>query len=334
MKKIIMGISVVVLAAVTAYPAHAASTFPGENDVIAFTKGSHGRVWTVDPTAGNATPLLKQGSSDVTWAPGGNSLAYVRGGHVFVATSAGKTIYRVPCGSRMSDGDPQWSSDGTKLAFVRTKSDGQKAVYSVRVGQNPRSVSGWARDKNYRAPSWAPSGRQIVYEEYTETSARLLVKNLAAHSVRELTSLSDITNSPQAAWSPSGKKILYRDSAQELYTIWPDGTHRAVISDGESYDGSWSSDGSKIAFIEAPNDDHVSISEADGTIRWIPVERGADSQLGAPVWSPDGTKLAFTLGSEAGRGVFTLDIATGVQQLVTKSAGTEMVSWRAVSPRH
>src|SRR5689334_7548328 len=102
----------------------------------------------------------------------------------------------------------------------------------------------------YRSPSWSPDGTSVVYEQAKPCNhTKLLIKNLQTDTVRELTTASDeIAMRPK--WSPQGNKILYTDSADQVYTIWADGSHRTVISDGDSYEAAWSPDGKRIAFVE------------------------------------------------------------------------------------
>ena len=328
-KRILAMVSMFVVGVISATPAGAV-TFPGANGRIAYEQASPGRIMTVDPAGGTTTRLVGAGSTQPVWAPDGKRLAYVRGGYISVMSEGGKNLYHIPRDKSVLDSDPTWSSDGSKIAFVRTKTvTKQRAVFSVKVGsQSVVGISGWSELKNYRAPSWSPSGKEIVFEEYDVSSARLVIKNLQFGSVRELTHLSDVTESSHAAWSPKGYKILFRDSVNELYTIWTDGNRRAVISDGDSYVGSWSPDGTMIAFIEDPGDESISISEVDGSIRWVSIDKKNYDRLGAPTWSPDGTLLAFTMEKANTSDLWVVNLTTGTQRLLVRDIQGG-VAWQA-----
>jgi Tol biopolymer transport system component len=160
----------------------------------------------------------------------------------------------------------------------------------------------------------------------------LLIKNLTSGNIRQLTELSDNVES-SVSWSLSNK-ILFSDSQDEVYTIWPDGSHRSVISDGESRDASWSPTGDNIAFLEDPNDDHISISEKDGTVRWIFIEKGAYKIIGTPIWSPDGRSLlvtmSYSVSDQQVTDTFLLDLTT--ENVIPKKIANDdytQVDWQA-----
>src|SRR4029450_8590288 len=146
----------------------------------------------------------------------------------------------------ISDSEPTWSHDGARLAFVRTKREHtakQSALFTVKAnGDDLENISGWSKDKTYRVPSWAPGNKRLAYEEISSSSGKIFIKNLASGNVSACTELSYISQAPLLAWSPSGRKLLFNDSEGQVYTVWIDGTHRAVISDGDSYGASWSPD--------------------------------------------------------------------------------------------
>jgi Tol biopolymer transport system component len=166
---------------------------------------------------------------------------------------------------------------------------------------------------------------------YNDKEAKLLKKEaLSGGSATVITTLSDPI-AATVAWSPSSEKILYQDSKNETYTIWSDGTRRAVLSDGDSYDASWSPDGTQIAFTEDPGDSSISIREADGTVVQIPIEKGQYTTVTDPTWSPDGTKVLVTMsrGTKKDRDVFMVDIGGGTAtptKIIDNSGGK--VSWQ------
>lgn len=288
-----------------------ASTFPGQNGAIAFTKSEKRQsgIWTVELGQDAQNILAKKGATNPVWSPDGTKVAFEKEDRLYIMNANGSGVKEIAHQRGYDEMSPVWSNDGSKLAFVREKSgrhgdrrhcrDEFSAIFSVRAdGQNVTNVSGWSKERAYTSPSWSPNGERIVYVSYNEKEAKLLTKEVAVNgSVLAITNLSDPIDA-MVAWSPSSEKILYENSKNEIYTIWSDGTRRAVISDGDSYDASWSPDGTQIAFIEDPKDDSISISEADGTVVQVPIAKGEYEKLSNPTWSPDGTKVLVTMKNE------------------------------------
>lgn len=328
------GISLVFCALLVAAPASAV-TFAGQNGKIAFTTLQNGAsaIWLMDADGNNKRPL-QQNASSPAWSPDGSRLAFINNqGQLLVVDQDGRNLRQLTNAGQFTHSSPVWSPSGRQIAFVRQEKTGQKrsAVFSVKAsGVAPAvNISGWAPDQSYRSPSWAPDSQKIVYEHTAAGVHELLIKNIKTGNIRQLTTVSHQVNA-RPIWSPSGKKILFNDTATEIYTIWTDGSHRTVISDGESYQAAWSSDGNKIVFLEDPQDDTISISEPDGSITYIPVAKGLYSSMSSPIWSPDSTKLLFSMRDDMGASdTFCLNLDD--QNSLTKLASNTLAehAWQA-----
>ena len=298
---IISGVIIALLGGMTIVPSvGATSSFHFSNDVIAFTKKQGGMtaIWNAtvyDHKVDVDNLHLGRGAHSPSWSPDGRQLVYVKDDHLYVS-QGGRYHRPLPTTKGYSDGSPVWSPDGSKIAFVRTSTNGRQAIYTVAIrSAKTTNISGWSNDDNFRSPSWSPEEDKMVYEAYSGAAARLVIKDLKTNEQSTLTELSDVTALSEVSWSPNGKKILYKDSANETYTIWPDGSHRSVISDGDSYQASWSPSGDRMVFIEDPGEGSLSISEKDGTVVWLPIQIGEYDELAYPTWSPDEDEIAFTM---------------------------------------
>jgi Tol biopolymer transport system component len=322
--------------------AETATPFPGKNGGIAYMNVGEGSsaIWVMSSTGAHQRMLIDRGAHSPVWSPGGNKIIFIRDEQLYVINADGTGRKNLTQEPRFTHSSPVWSPDGRQIAFVRSlKGDDswRSAIFTVTLnGSREKNISGWSKIEGYRAPSWSPDGSRLVYEQFDKgsNSARLLVKNIKTDRVREVTKLSDVTTSSNVSWSPNGKKILYNDSDGQVYTIWPDGSHRTVISDGESYGASWSADGKKIAFLEDFDGENISISEEDGTVVWIPIDKGEYEDVGFPSWSPEGDKLIFTMakgvGSERVSDLFSLGIKSGTATPSRLATGTlSEPSWQA-----
>ena len=62
----------------------------------------------------------------------------------------------------VDDEDPDWSPDGTKIAFVSNRNDGVYQIYVMDAdGSNQRRLTDGPREK--REPDWSPDGGKIAF---------------------------------------------------------------------------------------------------------------------------------------------------------------------------
>lgn len=281
--------------------ASAALSFPGDNGVIVFGKtvdGTH-NLWTMRADGTHKKQLTQTGAANPSWSPDGRYVVFTNNHQQLQMMDYQNGSVRMLTPSHYAvTSTPVWSRDGSRIVFVAAQQPlGQKqqAVLAMNIDTARVSpVASWTAQFAYQSPSWSPDGTQVVYERMNAQSAELIITNLAQKRSRTLTTLSDVVPA-HSSWSPNGKKILYSDSADEVYTIWPDGSHRSAIADGESYDASWLPNGNGIVFLEAHNGEGLSLSGADGSVTNIPLFQGKYDTIAAPTMSPDGTKILFAM---------------------------------------
>jgi dipeptidyl aminopeptidase/acylaminoacyl peptidase/CubicO group peptidase (beta-lactamase class C family) len=127
--------------------------------------------------------------------------------------------------------------------------------------------------------------------------------------------LADIAVPEQPVLSPDGTRIVYvlRTSDVEadrtVRELWhvpvADGPARRLTRGGADQAPSWSPDGTRIAFLRAPGGQDgpggPQVAAGSAQLWQLPADGGEAGRLtslplgaGAPVWSPDGTHIAFT----------------------------------------
>lgn len=103
----------------------------------------------------------------VAWSPAGEWIAFESGGRDLIGGSHGTGIWIVRRdGSGVQrltterDGSPDWSPDGTRIAFSRLLSAGrQVCIVTLASGaETCLAVDGWASH-----PRWSPDGRWLAY---------------------------------------------------------------------------------------------------------------------------------------------------------------------------
>ncbi len=150
------------------------------------------------------------------------------------------------------------------------------------------------------------NGDPHVTDAATE-DGELWIANADGSGLKKLT--DDHVEEGLVGWTPDGTRLTYasnqitdRDRHRTLYTMALDGTVRPLLPPGWDADSySWSPDGSTLAFIghDRGNDSdgcrtrsEVYVMPADGSS--APVVLTQDELWEQdPVWSPDGSKIAY-----------------------------------------
>ncbi|HEY7779706.1 MAG TPA: S9 family peptidase [Ktedonobacterales bacterium] len=220
-----------------------------------------------------------------------------------------------------------WSPDGALIAYASNERDPRYFDVYVRPpadGGAPRRV--YQGDGNNYALGFAPDGRSLLVQYVaSNTRNQLLLVDLATAGVRPLTPASAEGHAWHAApaWSADRRALyLLGDHGREFLTL-----ARLDLATAElTYlrDDPWgaeglavSSDGARLAL--ALNEDGYSRLELfDVAAGWsgrrpLPgpaLPRGVIAEM---AWSPDGTRLALTIGQAGDAAdIWVWDVAEGV----------------------
>jgi Tol biopolymer transport system component len=222
---------------------------------------------------------------------------------------------------------PAWSADGAMIAYVarsglRTmNADG--SANTLLVADTPSHTA-------LERPNWSPDGTQLVFDAFVndDVGYRLFVVNDDGTGLTQIDSPGADEYFPD--WSPDGLRIAYISSSRRgsfIKTIDPDGTDRFTVTNG--YGGpSWSPDGSMLAFVAGrANDVFVVATDGTGRTRLTATARRAEF---TPVFSADGTQIAFARGSGGGfvpTDVWLMDADGGSPGAITDTARRYEFPW-------
>lgn len=116
-------------------------------------------IWAV-PAAGGTPKLLAQGDEPVI-SPRGDRVAFTRGGQIWVVPLDGSAEAKRLFFARGTSTSPEWSPDGSKLAFVSSRGDHAFiAIYSSDAEPIRYLAPSTSRD---RSPRWSPDGTRIAF---------------------------------------------------------------------------------------------------------------------------------------------------------------------------
>ena len=196
--------------------------------------------------------------------------------------------------------DPAWSPDCTKLAYSR---GGDIWIADVDGSDRRRitSGSGW-----HDAPVWSPDGDKIAYVREGDNAdghwvSHIWVANSNGSGQAELTSGDVSDSSPD--WSPDGTSIAFARQTGDERDVWGnriDSEDRIAVmdADGRSLNTLTVGDSWVASPVWSPDGTRIAYVSG-GTVRVVGRD-GSDGRAigegGHPAWSPDGTKLAFTRG--------------------------------------
>jgi Tol biopolymer transport system component len=200
-------------------------------------------------------------------------------------------------------GSPVLSPDGEHVAF-RALGD----IYTMRVGRAPQPLT---RDHWWKSdPAWSPDGRYLSYSCDRAGKLDIWIRDLHTGADRQL------TNVPGAAavsgtWSRDGTHLAFLDQTGALHTVevTTGAVQRVYAATFEPGRPTWSADGNVIALAAIKP---YSARYREGLSKILLVDRrtGAGAYVDplpdrsiqtrgddGPVWSPDGTKMAFVVAS-------------------------------------
>ena len=278
----------------------------------------------------------------VVGAAGGESFPGVSGRIVFGAIVRGAAppahVYSVePDGTGLTqltsgagdDTQVAASPDGNRLLVERDTHEQCGHVYWAQgydlyvIGSDGTGATRLTDDCPHAEfnPAWSPSGAHVLFSRDGQ------IWSMRADGSDEAQLTCDGNGDYFPTWSPDGRTIAFTRNGDEIESMNADGTGLRRVAAGTM--PSVSPDGTRLVYagLAGPGPAQgIYVANIDGS----DVRRLTDGDDIRPVWSPDGTRIAFIAGSDGTErtyGIDTISAAGGDERTVMASLDATWVDW-------
>jgi len=209
----------------------------------------------------------------------------------------------------------------TRIAYVTAKGGVKSKRYELQVadmdGYNPFTIL--KSSQPIMSPAWSPDAKKLAYVSFENKKAQIFVQNIDTGKRRMVSAQKGVNGAP--AWSPDGRRLalsLSRDGNLEIYTLDINNPRLRRLTRNTAIDTepNWSPDGQSIVFV----------SDRSGRpqLYQVPVKGGRAKRLtflgnynARPSFTPDGKKITLVHGTSDGYQIATLDLQSGVIDVLT-----------------
>jgi Tol biopolymer transport system component len=273
-------------------------------------------IWVMNADGTGASPLINtaRGMGDrndyAVWSPDGARIAFLEQHfskyappclYVSIVNADGAGLRNLTYCESLSLYRPQWSPDGTKLAYSTSTGVTVETYLPLNIwvwnadgtGVNGLSTMNHAESIN---PEWSPDGTRIAFASNRaldgsdapnmNSTENIWVMNADGSGAKPLTHYTSLLGKSYAPrWSPDGTHILFSsnraldggdapniNSTENIWIVNADGTGLApltTLTNAANTNPVWSPDGTKIAFDSARALDGSDAAITDGSNIWI-----------------------------------------------------------------
>lgn len=247
-----------------------------------------------------STRIVRPGEVLLDPYPSGDNPTYVIAADV--ATGDQRTVVGCKAGCRLLTPFDA-SADGGWIAYHLANcekgecgpTDPEGGLWVVGADDPPRRVADGFLDSPW---SWSPTGAQLAYADDDEL---ILLDPTTWKQTRIVAAASTIH---KIAWGPDGRSIAYSveppptgasDPSSFGVIVLRSGGDPVQVSLAAGVEGLvWSPDGSSLLLDRIVSGRSlIEVVAADGSDERVLVEGPMHEGPGAPVWSPDGSQIAF-----------------------------------------
>lgn len=235
---------------------------------------------------------------------------------IYTVSIDGQEIKNLTSTPFLGESSPDWSSDGSKIAFT-CKVDGNNDICIMNA-----DGTGWRNITNHSSddfgPVWSPDMNQIVFTSDRSGNRDIYRINLDGSGLINLTNHSSTDDFPD--WVCPGGNIVFnshRNGSYDIYSMEPDGSNVVQMTHLANHTAvpRWSPDCSKISFMLAGDDPtdldeyEIYVMSADG-LNVTNITQNLAYEASPASWSPNGDAIVYL---SRRNGQFTLYISSTIR---------------------
>jgi Tol biopolymer transport system component len=270
-------------------------------------------LWMVDVASGRTHQLGAADAVQPSWSPHGQRIAYWG-----VPSGGARVVWTIPAAGgepvqvtrdEHVNWNPVWAPGGQALYFVSDR-NGSMNIWKVAIDEDSGKPQGepepvTSSSGSIGLLSLSRDGRRMVYAS-DEDKANLERRPLEPVALEAGGEASPVTQGSRAvrsaAVSPDGAWIAFDtyQPQEDLFVIRPDGSGLRQLTDDRAKDRlpRWWSDGSRILFYSDRGGGYGAWTIRPDASGLQPIPHGSREPLYNPIVSPDGRRLAASLGTE------------------------------------
>jgi len=217
------------------------------------------------------------------------------------------------------------SPDGSWIVFVGTTSDQHVLLGTVAADGSTVNVLSqvdgipWGASETFGSPQWSETGDALFYSQHSGSGSNIwgaiLVPRTGTQRGQPQLVAPSLPAEISFGTAPDQNRLVYAGGAKR--------THLLLVSRGSPGSEPWTTgtwdyhspalapDGTLLAYAKGngEEEDVYVLSLSDRSERRLTRDGQA---VGAMSWSPDGTRIAYSVGTRAGSVPRVVDVATGL----------------------
>jgi Tol biopolymer transport system component/predicted Ser/Thr protein kinase len=306
--------------------------------LVSTMEGTGSRVaplWLLPLPTGSPRRLGEIAGHDAGWSPDGRQLVFIKGSDLYVANADGTASHLLVSAPGYAD-SASFSPDGSRIRFSVVDQANINSLWEVRAdGSNLHQLlKGWHTPPTECCGRWTTDGRYYVFESGTGQAGDIFAVADSTSIFRKASATPTRLTTGPLLYSTvlpdiNGRKLFVQATQPRGELVRYDATAKQFVpflGGIPATDVAFSRDGKWAAYTTVP----------DGTLWRSRVDGGERMQLtypptvaSLPVWSPDGSQIAYISG-QAGKAykIFLVSAQGGSpQELLPENVGEIDATW-------